>query len=129
MKRIYEFTSCSVTAGKPFENIPKCPLYIKCDKHLVSKGWQRVLYNSIKTANGDLCNTKYKRQDESEDIINSMEICIEGTDRTCKLTVVVSTYHPDNILGSLDHKCEDGIMRGMDAFFEDQVLKKQVDDE
>ncbi len=123
MKRLYEFTSCSVTAGKPFENIPKCPLYTKCDMHLVSEGWQRVLYNSIKTPNGDLCNTKYKRQDESEDIVNTIEICIEGTDRTCKLTAVVSTFHPDDLLKSIDHKYEGDIMNNMDALFEDRVLK------
>ena len=124
MKKKYEFPSCSSTAGKPFEENPKCPLFIKCNEYLGSNGWERVFYNSSKTATGDLCSSKYKRMEKEEDIISMLEIIIEGTKSSCTMNTLVTTYHPNNIMNSLDHECEGEIIKCLDSLFEGHALVK-----
>lgn len=123
MKRKYDFPACSSTAGKPFESNPKCPLFNRCNEHLVSEGWERIYYTSSKTGKGDLCNTKYKRL-ETEDVVSMLEINIEGTKNTCQLTAVINTYRPDNILRSLGHKSEGEVIKNLDSLLENLTLPK-----
>ena len=130
IKKMFNFRSCTATAGKPFEGGPKCPLYLRTNKHLESGGWQQIYYNPNKTASGDLCNTKYKRLEKSEaanlaqEVLSMLEINIEGTKRTCTLTAVLSTYNPKDILRTIDHECEGGIMNGLCSFWNISTIDK-----
>ena len=124
IKKKYDFPSCTATAGRPFEDGPKCPLFIICNDHLCSDGWEQIFYNSFKTGKGDFCNTKYKKQGESEDIVSMLEISIEGTNNTCTLTAVTASYHPKNILRTVEHDSEGEIIKGLDTLLEDHILPK-----
>jgi hypothetical protein len=123
INRKFYFQPCSATAGKPFEDGPKCPLYVKTNNYLQSNGWQQMFYNTCKTGSGDLCNTKYKKIEaadndkKSQDVLGTLEINIEGTKKTCTLTAVVTTYHPKNILQAIDHGSEKDIMENLESFF------------
>ena len=125
-RRKYEFCSCTTTAGRPFENGPKCPLYLKTHEYLKDNGWGQVYYNSFKTGTGDLCNTKYRHIEnmgEKElNVLNTLEINIEGTSSTCVMTASLSTYHPKNILQTIDHESEARIIVGLDDFFEPDII-------
>lgn len=125
-RRKYEFCSCTTTAGRPFENGPRCPLYLKIHEYLKGSGWGQVYYNSFKTGTGDLCNTKYRRMENQDEngpnVLSMMEINIEGTNTTCTMTASLSTYHPNNILRTLDHECEMIIINGLDDFFEGKTI-------
>ncbi len=132
-KRKYEFSSCTTTAGKPFENGPRCPLYLKTHEYLTGNGWSQVYYNSFKTGTGDLCNSKFRRLEKPEgnvsDVLSMLEMNIEGTNTTCKMTAVLWTYHPKNILNTIDHECEKDIIADLDEFFEpDTINDTSVDD-
>ncbi len=130
INRKFNFHSCSATAGKPFEDGPKCPLYLRTNDYLLSRGWQQMFYNACKTGSGDLCNTKYKKvenvggDDPSNDVLGMLEINIEGTKKTCTLTAVVLTYSPKNILRTIDHECEKGIMGDLETFLNTKAVTK-----
>ena len=132
-KRKYEFSSCTTTAGRPFENGPKCPLFLKIHEYLKSNGWGQVYYNSFKTGTGDLCNTKYRRMEnpgeKNPSVLSMMEVNIEGTNTTCTMTAALWTYHPKNILRTIDHECETGIMDGLEEFLKPYVLNDFDDNE
>ncbi len=126
-KKKYHFRSCTTTAGKPFEHGPRCPLYLKIHGYLKSNGWGQVYYNAYKTGTGDICNSKYKRLEESEDneVLSMLEVNIEGTKKSCTLTAILDTYHPENILRSIGHECEKGIITGLDGFFDGKTLPSE----
>ena len=123
ISRKFNFQPCSATAGKPFERGPKCPLYLKANTYLKLAGWQQIYYNTFKTASGDMCNTKYKRLEKSKDpkmtneVLSMLEIHIEGSKKTCLMTAVIWTYHPMNILETINHSCETEIMGGFENLF------------
>ena len=89
-------------------------------------GWGQVYYNSSKTGTGDLCNTKYRRVENPEEknptVLCMIEVNIEGTNTTCTMTAALCTYHPNNILRTIDHECEAGIMEGLEEFLKPYVL-------
>ena len=96
-------------------------------------GWGQVYYNSFKTGTGDLCNTKYRRVEDSGEknptVLSMMEVNIEGTNTTCTMTAALWTYHPKNILRTIDHECETGIMDGLEEFLKPPVLNDFDDNE
>ncbi len=96
----------------------------------MSNGWEQVYYNSFNTGSGDMCNAKYKIREMAEDsngkseIVRMLEVSIEGTDskhgNRCLLTLSLSTYHPENILMSMDHESEPEVMDKIDTEFRSQ---------